>query len=227
MSNFISTLCPALDDLLGGGVEKRTINQIYGDFATGKTALCIQTAKKVLLDGKKVIYIDTESGLSIIRIKQILENKFENLKNNLIILEPTNFESQHNDIINLKKIVDENFELIIVDSLASLYRLESTNQEERVLMSRELGKQLAILTGVAKNKNLGVLITNQVYENIDKKILEPIGGSIIKYWSKNIIELSKSKDSKRRVAKLIRHRFLPPNIEAEFEITNRGIEEIR
>ena len=227
MKDVISTLCPALDKLLDGGIERKTITQAYGEFATGKTIFCLQTAKNVLLAGKKVAYIDTESGLSPIRIKQVLDDKFDEVIKNMIIIEPDTFEAQHNSILSLKKIVDERFELVIVDSIAALYRIESNTRDERILLGKELAKQLAILTGIAKHKNIAILISNQVYEDIETNTLEPIGGSTIKYWSKNIIELSKSKDSTKRVAKLIRHRFLPPNIETEFKITDRGIEDIR
>jgi len=226
MKDLISTLCHSLDILLDGGIERKTITQIYGEFATGKSVFCMQIAKSVLLAGKKVAYIDTESGLSIIRIKQILDTRFDELIDNMMILEPDTFETQHNSIQELKKLIDERFDLIIIDSIASLYRLESNTRDERILMGKELAKQLAILTGISKLKNLAVIVTNQVYEDIETNKLEPIGGSTIKYWSKNIIELSKSKDSTKRVAKLIRHRFLPPNRTAEFRITDKGIEDL-
>ena len=62
--------CKGIDELLGGGFEAGAITEIYGEAGSGKTNLCLQLARHVLMEGKKVIYIDTE-GLSKDRMAQI------------------------------------------------------------------------------------------------------------------------------------------------------------
>ena len=64
----ISTNSP-LDELLDGGIEKRTITQIYGPPGVGKTNICLNIAIGVAKRGKKVVYIDTEGGISVDRIR--------------------------------------------------------------------------------------------------------------------------------------------------------------
>ena len=66
----VSTGNPALDDLLGGGLERRTITQIYGEPASGKSTLCLMAAVATLRAGGSVIYIDTE-GFSVERFTQV------------------------------------------------------------------------------------------------------------------------------------------------------------
>ena len=51
------------DQLLGGGLEVRTITQLYGEPASGKSTLCILAAVSCLRAGHAVAYI-----LSLIHI---------------------------------------------------------------------------------------------------------------------------------------------------------------
>ena len=72
----ISTNSP-LDELLDGGIEKRTITQVYGPPGVGKTNICLNIAIGVAKRGKKVVYIDTEGGISVDRIRQISGEDFD------------------------------------------------------------------------------------------------------------------------------------------------------
>ncbi|PSQ45443.1 DNA repair protein RadB, partial [Halobacteriales archaeon SW_6_65_15] len=62
----ISTGCDALDDLLGGGIERGTVTQVYGAPGAGKTNVALSTAVEVAASGGTAVYIDTE-GLSVER----------------------------------------------------------------------------------------------------------------------------------------------------------------
>jgi len=44
----VATGEPALDDLLGGGLERRTITQLYGEPASGKSTICMIATACVL-----------------------------------------------------------------------------------------------------------------------------------------------------------------------------------
>ena len=81
----------ALDVMLGGGFEKGTITQIFGAPSSGKSNVALSLAVNVAKSDKKVIYIDTEGGISIDRIKQISGEDFSKVANNIIVFEPTNF----------------------------------------------------------------------------------------------------------------------------------------
>ena len=64
----IPTGC-SIDNLLDGGIERSTITQFYGPPGSGKTNISIKLAVECASNGGKVVYIDTEGGLSIKRIK--------------------------------------------------------------------------------------------------------------------------------------------------------------
>ncbi|UCE80339.1 MAG: AAA family ATPase, partial [Methanobacteriota archaeon] len=83
----------ALDDLLGGGLEGGAITLLFGEAGTGKTNICLQVARNVALEGKKVVFIDTE-GVSLDRVRQISGDEYETVMKNLLFFEPHSFEDQ-------------------------------------------------------------------------------------------------------------------------------------
>ena len=60
----------SIDNLLNGGFEKGTVTQIFGPPSSGKSNIALCLAVNVAKSGKKAIYMDTEGGISIDRIKQ-------------------------------------------------------------------------------------------------------------------------------------------------------------
>lgn len=225
-----------LNKFLFGGYETDIITTIYGPGGSGKTNLCILVAVSQAKKGNKVIYVDTEGGFSIDRVKQILgdkENLDETLKN-IMILKPTSFEEQEEAFEQLLKFVKkDDISLIIIDSIAMLYRLElgdaikSENTENIQAVNRQLANQLRVLTEISRKQNIPVVVTNQVYsqfvagENDQReRQFSMVGGDLLKYWSKCIIEVQNYRG--RRSLKLRKHRSLPEK-ELEFEIINEGI----
>ncbi|MFQ6137104.1 MAG: DNA repair and recombination protein RadB [Candidatus Hydrothermarchaeales archaeon] len=209
-----------IDDILDGGIEARTITQLYGPAGSGKTNICLQCALNCIRSGKKVIFIDTEGGRSLDRVRQISGRDFEKFLENSLFYEPTNFEEQQSIIENLDKVVDDKVGLIVLDSAVSYYRLER-NDESASEVNKAFSKQFAKLSELARKGNLAVIITNQVY-TYDSEV-EPVGGDILKYWCKAIVEVEK--DGKERAAILRRHRSLPEDIRARFVITGEGLKD--
>lgn len=214
----VSTGTRAFDILLDGGLETDSITMVYGPAASGKTNLCLHCALSVT-DSKKVIYIDTEGGFSIERLKQL--QGFSNEKaEKIFFLRPTKFGGQKNAFEKLNDMVDEKVGLIVVDTIANLYRVEAGRAENKFRINKELGSQLAILAEIVRKKNIPVLITNQVYSRMDAEDVKMVGGDFIKYQSKCIIEIQKLRGA-RRAAILKKHRSLPEK-QVLFEITEEG-----
>ncbi|MEE8167901.1 MAG: DNA repair and recombination protein RadB [Candidatus Hydrothermarchaeales archaeon] len=209
-----------LDDILDGGIETKVITQVYGPPASGKTNLCLLAAVNCVRAGKKVVFIDTEAGRSVDRLKQLAKDDFERVLKNSYFYEPTKFKDQNIIVENLKEIIDEKFGLIVLDSAVSLYRLHM-NGDNASTANKQLSRQLAKLSELARKHNLAVIITNQVYSSFEDGGVEPIGGSVLKYWSKAIVELKEDRDKKKE-AILRRHRSLPQDIKTKFVITGNG-----
>src|SRR5512133_2076053 len=77
----------ALDTLLGGGLEIRTITQIFGEPASGKSTICMVAAVTTLRAGRPAVYLDSE-GFSIERFRQIAGQDTERLADLLFLFEP-------------------------------------------------------------------------------------------------------------------------------------------
>jgi DNA repair protein RadB len=210
----------AIDSLLGGGFEIGTISQLYGEPASGKTNICIQLAINTVRSGKRVIYIDTE-GISSERFTQIAGNNARELACNIIIFSPTSFEEQFTATKETEKLVKENVGLIILDSATALYRVELESKDS-MLLKRELANMITLLLGIARKHNIAVVITNQIYMDVDKEELRAVGGNMLEHLSKAIVQLTRAGVGKR-IAVIKKHRSIPEGRSAEFEITAKGV----
>jgi len=239
--NKISAGSYDINKWLFGGYDKDIITTIFGPAGCGKTNFCMLVAWSQAKKGNKVIFIDTEGGFSAERFKQIFgEGKSEEvnkLLENVLLLKPTNFSEQEEAFERLLKEIknSSNIGLIVVDGMTMLYRLEMAearkekNFEKIDLNNSRLARQMRILAEIARKKNIPVVVTNQVYSEFltdeelaagKEKGVFMVGGDILKYWSKCIIEIKNNRG--KRTAVLRKHRSLPEK-EFEFEIVDAGI----
>lgn len=229
----ISTGSFDLNKWLFGGYEKDVITMIAGPPGSGKTNFTILAACSQAKKGNKVIFIDTEGGFSIERVKQIGGENAEEILKNIFVLSPTSFDEQKKSFTQLlDKLKKEHVSLIVVDGLATLYRLgfgEAEKDESKIRdLNWKMAEQMRTLAEISRKQEIPVLVTNQVYsgflseeelkKGVEKKT-SLVGGDLLKYWSKCIIEL---KNDGRRKAVLLKHRSLPEK-EFSFEIKNEGI----
>jgi DNA repair protein RadB len=228
-----------LNKFLFGGFEKDIITTIYGPGGSGKTNFCIIIAVSQAKKGNKVIYIDTEGGFSVERVRQIANStpeETEKILQNIFLLKPTNFEEQEQAFETLnKQISKETVSIIIVDSIAMLYRLElggaiQSKEDNQIKdVNRKLANQLKDLNEIARKQNIPVIVTNQVYSDFmseedfkagKEKTVSMVGGDLLRYWSKCILELKNQKSKRTLLIK--KHRSLPEK-QMEFEIIDAGI----
>lgn len=231
-----------LNKWLFGGYEKDIITTIYGPAGSGKTNFCLLAAINQAKKQNKVIYIDTEGGFSVERVKQIAGEDYEEVLKNILLLKPTTFQEQQISFYKLlKELKNEKISLIVIDGMAMLYRLElaEAKQEKELNEKKEIGKireinsklaeQMRILAEIARKKQIPVIVTNQVYSEFlseeefragKERNVSMVGGDILKYWSKCIIELKLEKG--KRKALLRKHRSLPEK-ELQFDIVEKGV----
>ncbi len=220
----ISTGAVFLDNFLSGGYDEDIITTVYGPSGVGKTNLCLLAAVQIAQQGKKVIFIDTEGGIAVERVKQICPD-YEIVLANLVFFSPVNFEEQKDIFEHLRELINEQIGLIIVDSISMLYRLELGKNEEVYDVNSALGRQLAYLVEIARRKKIPVLLTTQVYSDFDNRDrVKMVGGDLLKYSSKCLIELQKFANC--RGLTLRKHRSLPEGLEVKFKIVKEGMEEI-
>ena len=216
----------SLDALLGGGFEKGTITQIFGPPSSGKSNIALSLAVNVAKNNRKVIYIDTEGGISIDRIIQISGSDFPRVANNIIVFEPTTFLEQNDNLRSIDVWLRKNHgdvDLLVMDSAVALYRVDDMKSAK---LNKELGKQMGILSKIARTYDIAVVLTNQIYNAFDDEgnnDIRAFGGTILQYWSKVILQLERGTEIDQRIATLIRHRSIPEGKKATFSITSNGI----
>ncbi|MBI4415472.1 MAG: DNA repair and recombination protein RadB [Euryarchaeota archaeon] len=219
----VPTGCAAIDQLLGGGVETGSLTLLYGVAGSGKTNVCLQVARNVARLGRRVVYIDTE-GVSLERLRQMCGDDFETVLKQVLFSEPYSNEEQERLIEKAVRMVEgaEDFGLIIVDSATMHYRLTLRHEdpEER----RSLSRQVARLLRTARKMDIPVLLTSQVYTDVERDSIEPLGGHMLAHSCKTLVRLEKVGPALRRAVR-VKHRHLAEGESVKFRLADRGVED--
>ncbi len=209
--------CSQFDRLLGGGIEKGSVTLIYGEAGAGKSNVCMQLARNIAINGDKVAYIDSE-GLSSERLSQVFKDH-EDVMRNLLVFEVHSFQEQSDRITKVDKLASTGkISMVIIDSLTMFYRLNHDDNSVR----NDFIKQTEVLLNMARQYNIAVMATSQVYTNLNSGGVEFLGGHALHHNAKTIIRLDKRPEG-RRVAVIMKHRSLPEGRSAMYRITETGI----
>ena len=237
--NKIMTGSKDINDWLSGGYEKGVITLFYGPAACGKSNFVTLASCHLAKKDKKIIFVDTEGSFSVDRVRQITGGIPEMALKNIVIFKPTSFYEQNKVFVKLlKEYKSKNIGLIVVDSMVMFYRLELAEARKKGIeeirkINSYLANQMKTLYEIARKGDIPVLITTQIYKDFLNeedwlKGKEPgvnvVGGDILKYWSKCIIELKNKLGRKKAIIR--KHRSIAER-EINFEICDEGIRKWR
>ena len=231
-----STGSKALDAILGGGIETQAMTEFAGEFATGKTQICLTLsvlAQRSVEEGGfggRVLYVDTEGTFSPERVYSISEARsmdtakvLENIRVAKV------YNSDHLCILidSLFKVCqEEDAKLVIVDSIISHFRGEYVGRENLAERQQKLNLYLHKLIRLSEAYNLAVVLTNQVHARPDAFFTDPTnptGGHVMAHASTHRVLLKRGKGNLRN-ARIIDSPYLPA-AEASFMISAKGIED--
>lgn len=116
---FISTGITEIDDLIGGGFARGRITELSGNEGVGKTHIASMLMSSLSKE-HKVLFIDAEFSLNKARVEALGANPA-----NIAYLANSRLENVCEELI---KAVGE-YDIIILDSLASLIPMTIENQE--------------------------------------------------------------------------------------------------
>ena len=232
----ITTGSKSLDDLLGGGVETRTITEFYGEYGSGKTQLCHQLSVNVQLPQEKgglsgkAVYVDSEGTFRWERIEAMargLDLDPDEVMENILYIRAVNSDHQMAIVEELIELVpEENVKLVVVDSVTGHFRAEYPGRENLAARQQKLNRHLHQLMKLAEIYNIAVVITNQVMARPDVFYGDPtqaVGGHVLYHAPGVRVQLRKSRGNKR-IARVIDAPHLPEG-EAVFAITEWGIKD--
>ncbi|TSD09369.1 DNA repair and recombination protein RadB [Haloglomus irregulare] len=230
MSEPIPTGCSTVDDLLGGGLERGAVTQIYGPPAAGKTNLALSAAVDVAARGGSALYVDTE-GLSVDRLEQLAAARaadapditVEDLASRIIITEAYDFDDQAEAVRDAAEFA-ERVDLVVLDSATGFYRLARDDDDGGAAL-RDVARQVTHLLSIARKHDLAVAITNQVYSDPESESERPrpLGGHTLTHWSGVVLRVERFRAGNRRTT-LEKHRSKPAGDTARFRITETGLE---
>ncbi len=230
----ITTGSKNLDDLLGGGIETKTITEFYGEYGTGKTQICHQLSVNVQLPPErgglngKAVYIDTEGTFRWERIEAMARGMNldpDEVMENIFYQRAYNSDHQMAIVEELFSFVPENnVKLVIIDSVTSHFRAEYPGRENLAMRQQKLNKHLHQLVRLAEAYNIAVVVTNQVMARPDVFYGDPtqaVGGHVLAHTPGVRVQLRRAKGNKR-IARVVDAPHLPEG-EAVFLITDEGI----
>ena len=131
------------DRILGGGSVVGSTVLIGGDPGIGKSTLLLQVCEQVARRGKRVLYV---SGEESVRQTTLRAERLGVSSDNLFLVAESNLE------MILKHINDCSPDIVVVDSIQMIYRIELHSAPGSVSQVRECGAELVYLakqTGVS------------------------------------------------------------------------------
>jgi len=238
---LISTGSIALDNLLKGGVHTDAITILAGEYASGKTQLCKQLAVNTVKLGRKVAWIETESGtFSVDRILEIAKaNGVEiDLEKDIFVIEARDITDPYKQFLAyelIDKWATENkvdLGLLVIDSFSAKFRSYFTGREMLPDRAAEEARHFGFLDYIASKYNCAVVMTCQVMDVPDPNLQlgaivktgtrkRIVGGNVLLHSGTYILMMHKVKmdewelivaDAPDIPFKSVRFRILPSGI---------------
>jgi DNA repair protein RadA len=224
-----------LDDLFGGGIETKSVTEIYGEYGTGKTQICHTLCVMVNLDKSKgglkagALYIDTENTFRPERIASIAQARNldpDRILDNILVAKAYNSAHQELIIEQTGPVIDfNNIRLLIVDSAVAHYRAEFLGRATLAERQQKLNKFMHILLRIAETYAVAVIATNQIQSSPDSLFgdpFRPTGGHVVAHTSTYRVYLKRS--GKNRIARMVDSPYHPER-EVLFTLSESGVED--
>jgi DNA repair protein RadA len=209
----IATGSKNLDELLGGGIETRAITELYGEYGTGKTQICLTLCVTVQQNESednlsRALYVDTENTFRPERIASIASARKidpNRALENIIVAKAYNSSHQEVIIQESPNIINlNNIKIMIVDSIVSHYRAEFLGRSFLSERQQRINRLLHILLRIAETCKVAVVITNQIQSSPDAIFGDPhkaTGGNVMAHASTYRLYLKKA--GKNRIARMV------------------------
>lgn len=195
----LSTAIPDLDAVLGGGLPKGRIIEIFGPESAGKTTLALHAIAQAQRAGGTAAFIDAEHALDPVYAKALGVDIDQ-----LLVSQPNSGEMALSVVESL--VESGAIALIVVDSVAALTPQDELNGEmgdymtglHSKLMSKALGRITARLN--AKPSDCILIFTNQLRYQIGVTYGSPettTGGRALLFYASMRLEVRRIQTLKR------------------------------
>lgn len=230
----ISTGSLVLDSILGGGLARGRVIEIYGKESSGKTSIALTAVANVQREGGTAVFVDLENALDPKYAKKLGVDT-----DNLAVSQPDHAEQALELVQRLAEsgVVD----IIVVDSVAALVPRQEMegdlDQNSIGLVARLLSRSLKKLVSTANRTRTTIILINQTRVAIGG--YSPVGvpedttgGKALKFYASQRVSVNRRgqiKEGKDVIGnevrfKVVKNKIAPPFGEGITVLTfNRGI----
>lgn len=199
---------PEMDRVLGGGIVKGSLILLGGEPGAGKSTLLLQISG-LISKLHSVLYISGEESAQQLKLRA---NRINIHSDNLYISQSTEIES----ICNL--IISNTPELVIIDSIQTMYSTEIASSPGSVSQVKECTTQLL---NVAKSFSIPIFIVGHV--NKDGAIAGP---KVMEHIVDTVLYFEGDKALPYRILRAAKNRYGSTNEMGMFDMTQKGLVEI-
>lgn len=188
-----STGCLSLDYVLGGGLPRGRVVEVYGQPASGKTVMSLFCIKEIQKAGGKAAFFDAENTFARDFAKSIGVDVDNLFLSQSVIAE---------DVLNMVDalIKTNEMDLIVVDSIASLVPRkefeEEIGKQTIALQARTMSQALRKIVGSASKSKTSLIFLNQVRNKVGVFYGNPEttpGGLALKFYASIRLKVKNSK----------------------------------
>ncbi len=198
--------------VLGGGIVPGSIVLVGGDPGIGKSTLLLQMAVQMAAQ-RRVLYVSGEESERQIKMRAArLGDGADAFPNNLLLVTETNLE------VILNHVQDVKPELLIVDSIQTVYLSELDSSAGSVSQVRECASHLREL---AKSSGVSVFLIGHV-----TKEGAIAGPRVLEHIVDTVLYLEGDRFQAYRLLRSVKNRFGATSEVGVFEMRERGLQEV-
>lgn len=199
-----------LDNVLGGGIVKGSLVLVGGDPGIGKSTLLMQVAHAISEKHLKVLYVSGEESLKQTKLRA----ERLGVKGDLIYLvSENNLDYVVNYVDTLKP------DVLIVDSIQTVFNPSVSSSPGSVSQVREA---TATLMRISKVSSVATFIVGHV-----TKSGAIAGPKVLEHMVDTVLYFEGEKNHTFRILRGVKNRFGSTNEIGIFEMTYKGLEEVK
>jgi len=197
------------DRVLGGGLVPGTLILIGGDPGIGKSTLMLQVLYGLANQGHKVLYVSGEESIRQIRLRS---RRLNTAASGLMVVSEVDIDAI------LGMVQDDPPEVLVIDSIQTMYNAELTSAPGSVSQVRESTVRLMLM---AKKTGIPTLLVGHVTK--DGAIAGP---KLLEHMVDTVLYFEGDRNHIFRILRAVKNRFGSTNEIGVFEMKDQGLDEV-
>ena len=199
-----------LDLVLGGGIVPGSLTLIGGSPGVGKSTLLLKIAGNLAKEKRRVLYVSGEESAGQIKLRA---NRLDANHDNLYLLPEINLTSI------VSEIASGDYQLIVIDSIQTLYSEETPSAPGSVTQVRNITFELM---RIAKSMQIPIFIIGHITK--DGSIAGP---RVLEHMVDTVLYFEGDMNTELRLLRGFKNRFGATNEVGIFEMNKNGLNDAK